>query len=347
MRLARRARNYLLQPIRSRIQGLVEHTLAARLARPDGPLAVSAARQDALATEIAALSSQHGALTAQHDALASRVGVLAAQLEAVRDELFAMQRLLTGTAAARPPGAVEAVPALGTPAVAVVIPTYNRPRFLPEAIASVQRQSFQGWELIIVGDGTDDRTQEAVRPFLSDPRIRFLRQDHAGNCVARNRGIAETTAPLVAYLDDDNLWYPDFLARAVDCMATNPEIDVLYGALVTYAHLLDRSCILWRPFDREALLAGNFIDTNTIVHRRHLVARYGGWDPAIRNLSDWYLMLRYTAEKPAHALDVLAACYRICDEARVSLQSSVQESEAEIRRRMAAGGATATLTPAR
>lgn len=320
MRLAHRARNILLQPIRSRIRAFVEHALAARLAGADGPLAI---------------------LAAQHDALA-------AQLEAARNELLATQRLLTGTAAARPPGAAAAVAALATPAVAVVIPTCNRPRFLPEAIASVQAQSFRGWELVVVGDGTDDRTEEAVRPFLSDPRIRFVRQDRAGNCVARNRGIAESTAPLIAYLDDDNLWYPDFLARAVDCMATSPEIDVLYGALVTDAHLLERSCILWRPFSREALLAGNFIDTNTIVHRRHLVARHGGWDPTITNLSDWYLMLRYTVEKPAHALDVLAARYRVCDEFRMSQKRpSAQAAEAEIRRRMADAGTSAALMPAR
>lgn len=300
---AEQARDFLLRPVRRRLRAQIESALAAQRLSLEGPIAA-----------------------------------MGAQLDALRDELLLTQRLLAGTAASRPPGAAAAVAALGTPAVAVVIPTYNRPRFLPEAIASVQAQSFAGWELVIVGDGCEEATAEAVRPFLADPRIRFLRQDRAGNCVARNRGIAESTAPLIAYLDDDNLWYPDFLARAVDCMATSPEVDVLYGALVSEAHGLDRACILWRPFDRAALLARNFIDTSTIVHRREMVARHGGWDPTLANLSDWYLMLRYTAEKPAHALDVLAVRYRICDAARVTNLTPASAAEAEIRRRLAAQG---------
>lgn len=267
-----------------------------------------------------------------------RTAPLHAEISALRDQVFALERLATGTAAARPPGAEMAVATLADPAVAVIIPTFNRPIFLREAIASVQRQSFPKWELIIVGDGSGETTAAAVAPFLSDPRIRFVRQEHAGTANARNLGLSETSAPLVAYLDDDNLWYPDFLARAVDCMATNADIDVLYGALVTYAHDLDRGCILWRPFSRADLLAGNFIDTSVIVHRRSLVERYGSWDHSVARLADWDLMLRYTADKPAYALDVLATSYRVCDDRRTSVMTSQEATVAEIKRRMAQSG---------
>jgi hypothetical protein len=256
-------------------------------------------------------------------------------IAALRGQVFALERLLTGTASARPPGAESAVAALDAPAVAVIIPTFNRPKFLPEAIASVQRQSFEDWELVVVGDGSGADTEAAVAPFLSDHRIRFVWQERAGSANARNRGIAETRAPLIAYLDDDNLWYPDFLARAVDCMATRADVDVLYGALVTYAHGLDRTCILWRPFSRDELLRGNFIDTSTILHRRSLIARYGCWDQSVARLGDWYLMLRFTAERPAYALDVLAAYYRVCDDTRMSLAPD-GATKTEILRRNAA-----------
>jgi hypothetical protein len=118
-------------------------------------------------------------------------------------------------------------------------------------------------------------------------------------------------------------------------MATRLDVDVLYGALVTYVHALDRSCILWRPFSRERLLAGNFIDTSVIVHRRTLVDQYGAWDSTVNRLCDWDLMLRYTAEKPAYALDVLAANYRVCDDRRTSTLISDEATKAEILRRMA------------
>ena len=124
---------------------------------------------------------------------------------------------------------------------------------------------------------------------------------------ARNRGVAETEAPLLAYIDSDNLWYPDFLGRAVDCLASESDVDVVYGALVTDDHNLDRRSILWEPFDRDVLRGGNFIDTNVMLHRRCLVARHGGWDENLRRLLDWDLVLRYTAEKPARPLPVLAA----------------------------------------
>lgn len=239
-----------------------------------------------------------------------------------RDELhqrcLLLEQLLTGTRAARPPGALAAVARLPQPAVAVILPTYNRGAFIAEAIASVQAQSFQNWELVVVDDGSTDDTQAAVASFAIDPRIRYLWQDRAGVAVARNRGLAETLAPLVAYLDSDNLWYPDFLSRAVDCLATEPDVDLVYGALVTEWHHLDNSCILWSLFDREKLLASNFIDTNVLVHRRSLAIRLGGWDNTLDRLVDWDLVLRYTAEKPARALNVLAAYYRRCDDQRVT-----------------------------
>ena len=254
------------------------------------------------------------------------------ELRQAHQRIRTLEQLVTGTAAARPPGAMRAVAGLSNPAVTVVIPTYNRPRFLPEAIDSVQKQSFPDWELIVVDDGGGEETAAAVAHFLADGRVRFVRQEHEGSTEARNRGIAEGRASIIAYLDDDNLWYPDFLARAVDCLATRPDVDVLYGALVTYAHGLD-GCVLWRSFNRDALLRNNYIDTSTIVHRRSLVDQYGGWNPSVESLADWDLMLRYTKDRPAFALDVLAAYYRICDEQRISAQTPYDATKAEILRR--------------
>lgn len=269
------------------------------------------------------------------DSLRNQIEALHANSAALHAQIQVLERLLTGTATARPPGAAAAVAALAAPVVAVIMPTFNRPRFIPEAIASVQQQSFAHWELVIVGDGSGPETAAAVAPFLSDPRIRFVWQENAGSNNARNRGIAETRAPLIAYLDDDNLWYPDFLACAVDFLATRNDVDVLYGALVTDAHGLAGTCILWRPFDREELLRDNFIDTSTIVHRRCLIDRYGAWDQSVARLGDWYVMLKYTADKPAYALDVLAAYYRDCGDIRMTHRPH-EAAKTEILRRMAA-----------
>jgi hypothetical protein len=248
-----------------------------------------------------------------------------------------LETLVTHSAAARPPGASEAVARIAAPAVSIILPTYNRARFVGNAIESVRAQSFAKWELIVVDDGSKDDTQEAVARFLFDERIRTVRQDQSGSSVARNRGLDETSAPLVAYLDSDNLWYPDFLACAVDYLATHPDVNMLYGALVTDLHSLDATNVLWRPFDRAALASGNFIDTNVMVHRRTLLTKYGNWDPRLSRVNDWDLALRFTAEEPAHPLPVIAAYYRSCDGIRVTDVDPVDHEIAIVREKLKTG----------
>ncbi len=293
--------------------------------------AAIASLQETIASQHAAIEAHHAAMvtlpqfatlqrqfTEMGEALTVARAAADADIKTLHRENGLIARILTGGSAARPPGATEAIAKLPNPSVSVVLPTFNRARFIGDAITSVQRQSFANWELVIVDDGSTDDTSAVVAPFLADRRITCVRQDNGGDAAARNRGIAETGAPLVAYIDSDNVWYPDFLACAVDCFAAKPEVDFAYGALVSDHHGLGDVRILWKPFDRDALLTANFMDTNVIVHRRTLVARYGRWDSDVKRMSDWDLALRYTSEKPAHQLPVLAAQYRVCDERRVS-----------------------------
>ncbi|HSI11693.1 MAG TPA: glycosyltransferase, partial [Chthoniobacter sp.] len=109
-----------------------------------------------------------------------------------------------------------------------------------------------------------------------------------------------------------------YLSHAVDCLVAEPAVDLVYGALVTDQHQLRQSQILWEPFCRERLLRENFIDTNVLVHRRTLVAQHQGWDENLSRLLDWDLVLRYTSEKPARRLEVMAAYSRDCDSQRIT-----------------------------
>lgn len=262
-------------------------------------------------------------------ALAQDIGTLREQVftrvDRQRDQLFRLEKLTTYAAPS------DADTSAAGPAVSIILPTYNRATFLGEAIASVQAQSFRNWELMIVDDGSTDGTESAVWFYLSDPRIRYIRQAQAGAAAARNNGLRQTTAPLIAYIDSDNLWCPDFLAGTVAALAAQPEVDLVYGALISDDHLLDHSCILWSDFDRDALLCGNFIDTNTILHRRSLVARFGGWDASLRRLLDWDLLLRYTSEKPGVPVPVLAARYRSVDTQRITVAVPHEPDEVAIR----------------
>lgn len=204
-----------------------------------------------------------------------------------------------------------------SPQVSIIMPTYNRGGFISEAISSVKALAFQNWELIIVDDGSIDETHEIVGCFLNDSRIRYVRQEHLGCAVARNKGLKLSKGQYVAYLDSDNLWYPNFISSAVAFLDSNQEIDLVYAALVTDYHGKDR-IILFKEFDKNSLLEGNYIDLNVIVHRRKLYEMYGGFDEALDRLLDWDLILRYTQHKPAQHLFFLGANYREIDKLRIS-----------------------------
>lgn len=98
--------------------------------------------------------------------------------------------------------------------VSVVIPLYNKAPFVGRALASVAAQTFREFEVIVVDDGSTDEGARVVEEF-ADARVRLIRQPNAGPGAARNRGVEEARAPLLAFLDADDEWLPDFLADSV------------------------------------------------------------------------------------------------------------------------------------
>jgi glycosyltransferase involved in cell wall biosynthesis len=217
-----------------------------------------------------------------------------------------------------------------SPAVSVIIPTWNRADLVGAAIRSVQAQHFRDWELIIVDDGSTDDTAAVVAAFAADARIHYVRQPHGGQCVARNHALRIARGDLIAYLDSDNIWYPGFLAAAVALFDTHPQTDCAYGAMVTDAHVPGER-ILFKPFDRNNLLAKNFIGMSTFIHRRKLVDRLGGFDENLGTHEDWDLILRYTIHAPAYRLPVLAVRYRTLDDKRLSAVAPMDADIAHIR----------------
>lgn len=108
----------------------------------------------------------------------------------------------------------------------VVIPTYNRARLIGRAIDCVLRQTFPCRELIIVDDGSTDDTVNVVR--AAGPQVRLIQADHGGPSKARNRGVREAVSEWIAFLDSDDLWHPDYLARMAHA------IEVTRGAAAYY-----------------------------------------------------------------------------------------------------------------
>jgi len=213
----------------------------------------------------------------------------------------------------------RAIDRLGrSPAISVILPTFNRARAVHEAIASLAWQSFRRWELIVVDDGGEDDTAAAVAPWLRDPRVHFVRQAHAGQSAARNRGLREARADIVAFLDSDNLYFPGFLAAAAGAFRCDRTLTLGYGVLATRDHLVTETELLFRAFDAAALRSANYIDLNTLVCRRAAIEQAGGFDEQLPALEDWDLLLRLTANAEPRPLPVLACYYRTVDQIRVS-----------------------------
>ena len=174
-----------------------------------------------------------------------------------------------------------APPPRGGPLVSVVIATYNWSSVLRLAIESVLDQTYESWELIVVGDGCTDDSEQVVASFR-DPRIRWLglTQNSGSQSAPNNAGIAAARGTYVAYLGHDDLWFPGHLARLVGTAARSGA-EVVFGIGCQIGP--PGSNILW------LLPLGSFepdlgVNPSTLMHMRSLVEQSGGWRD-FRNLT--------------------------------------------------------------
>lgn len=110
----------------------------------------------------------------------------------------------------------------------IIIPTYNRSSFLPKAIESVILQTYSNWELIIVDDGSTDKTKEVVHPFLSDTRIHYHYQENAERSAARNKGIGLAKGDFITFMDSDEYIDANRLELLIEGIKNNNCISALY-----------------------------------------------------------------------------------------------------------------------
>lgn len=106
--------------------------------------------------------------------------------------------------------------------VSIIMPSYNTANYIEASIESVRHQTYENWELIIVDDCSTDNTDEKVRPFLTDGRIRYLKNEqNSGAAISRNRALREARGKWIAFLDSDDLWLPEKLEKQVSFMEEN------------------------------------------------------------------------------------------------------------------------------
>ena len=141
--------------------------------------------------------------------------------------------------------------------VSIVLPVHNGAATIDETLRSVRSQTYGGLEIIVVDDGSYDQTLEIVSSHAAvDRRIRLVRQPQGGVAAARNSGIAQARGKLVAFIDADDLWAPEKIAKQIAALrAAGPQYAVVYTwyALIDKdSRIIDRS---YCPSDSGDVLA--------------------------------------------------------------------------------------------
>ena len=191
-------------------------------------------------------------------------------------------------------------------AVSVIIPTYNRARSVCRAIASVLYQTHRPAEIIVVDDGSTDRTFQHVAQFSQLVKYLRLRRNR-GVSAARNTGIKASTSPLVALLDSDDYWLPTKLTAQVRFFAVHPEavacqtqeIWIRRGVRVNpKAKHLKPSGDIFEPSLRRCL-----VSPSAVMLKRSLLDDIGLFDEAFPVCEDYDLWLRVSSRHPIHLID--------------------------------------------
>lgn len=225
------------------------------------------------------------------------------------------------------------------PAISVVLPTRNRPRFLREAVGSVLGQCLRPAEVVVVDDG-DGGAAEVVRSVAgSGPRVLVLAGPGRGPAAARNLGVAAAQGDLIAFLDDDDLWRPEKLARQARWFERWPGLGALGTGCVRSSDPMIGHCTRLgrargpRRVSRGDLLHANRLVLSSVVVRRECLEEYGGFDESLPLAQDWDLWLRVAERWQVAALPEPLTGYRLHPEQRTRDQRAMRRWEAEVVRR--------------
>ena len=180
------------------------------------------------------------------------------------------------------------------PPAAAIIPAYNSAAFLGRAIRSALAQDYPNKEVVVIDDGSTDNTREVAESFGAE--IIYLRQENAGPAGARNRGIKETRAEYIAFLDSDDEWLPGRLSKCIQPMIEDDSIGLTY--CLSFVRRLDgREAIYGRiaresPLHRSIILQPRTQSTPATTCRRSVLEQVGDFDGRLEPCEDHDLWMR-------------------------------------------------------
>lgn len=212
----------------------------------------------------------------------------------------------------------------GEPLVSIIMPAWNRADAIAKAIRSVQRQTMDLWELIVVDDGSTDATRDVVRLLAAvDPRISLISAEHGGVSAARNHGLNLATGRWVSFLDTDNVWPDEYLELSIkgalecDAQAVYAGLELHNGGKVSY-----------RAYQGalDELMIVNHIDLNVLTVERTLAIAAGGFDEGIKRWVDHDFAIRIAKLSVPRLLPFIGCKYWDDREAETRITTSESES---------------------
>ncbi|PYT00010.1 MAG: hypothetical protein DMF63_08545 [Acidobacteria bacterium] len=177
--------------------------------------------------------------------------------------------------------------------LSVIIPTYNYGRFLRDAIRSVFDQTVVPAEIIVVDDGSTDETPDVVASF--GDTVRYIRQENSGVCATRNRGVAESSGKLVAFLDADDIWEPQKLEKQLAQFDADDRIGLVHCGMREFDSATNET-IKFHVEGAETGVADNLllwerpsmnVSGSVVMASREAFDAVGGFDPLMKVGEDW------------------------------------------------------------
>lgn len=203
------------------------------------------------------------------------------------------------------------------PKVSVIITTYNREKFLRETITSVLSQSYNDFELIIIDDGSTDKTKDIVDSF-TDERISYYYQQNKGQNIARNLGMSISQGEYIAHVDSDDLWINTKLEKQVKILNEKKDIGLVYCG----TKLIDCNSEFVKKlkihnhngYVLDKLLMSNFLynGSNTLF-RKTCLTKVVNFDESVNRMTDWQFYLKFSIYYKFYSIPEYLVLYRVHD----------------------------------
>jgi glycosyltransferase involved in cell wall biosynthesis len=235
------------------------------------------------------------------------------------------------------------VPGSRAPRVTVLMTVYNDERYVGEAVESILAQTFGDFELVIVDDGSTDRTPEVLQRYRSlDARLRVLTQPNAGTAISANLGLSRSRGEYIARIDSDDISLPERLALEVDYLDRHPEVALVGGGaylIDSVGNVIGRRNITPR-YPKLALRSRCIYQQSDVMFRREVVLGLGGYRARLHGATysgaeDYDLWLRISDVAEVGKLPQIIGKWRINPSGYTLARAAEQRQHAALVRRLA------------